>query len=191
MIPARSSRRYTISSRLVLPTFNKNGVEGGTFLRRGAGLVPRSFCPPRLESRGLVGKMAIRDCRSQGWIEIERVNGGSDSWRWKAPNRSLWKYKLGVVILSICDDRLCVRPRHVNVELRLCVRIGEARPRLPFRIWIYRNHSELTCLLVNPSIVGLWGGMISALHAPGVGVVVKPAEAVLLYRLRPCLGIAV
>jgi len=33
--------------------------------------------------------------------------------------------------------------------------------------------------------------MISALHAPGVGVVVKPAEAVLLYRLRPCLGIAV
>jgi hypothetical protein len=33
--------------------------------------------------------------------------------------------------------------------------------------------------------------MISALHAPGIGVVVKPAEAVLLYRLRPGLGIAV
>ena len=56
---------------------------------------------------------------------------------------------------------------------------------------IDRNHSKLTGLGVSLSIVGLRGGMISALHASGVGVVVKPAETVLFNRLRPCPGVAV
>ena len=112
-VAARSS--CTIVSGLVPPACNKNGVEGGTFFRGRASLVPLCFCPPQL------GKTTISDRVSQRWIKIERVNGGGNSWRRKAPNRTLWNYKLCIVILSICDDGLYLRPRHVNVEIRLCV----------------------------------------------------------------------